>query len=45
MIEAASTSEKSISFYQTTRSNNPEDSHLKKIPDSETIAYFKILLQ
>jgi hypothetical protein len=28
MMEAASTSETSVSFYQTTRRNNPEDSHL-----------------
>jgi hypothetical protein len=29
MMEAASTSEKSVNFYHTTRRNNPEDSHLK----------------
>jgi hypothetical protein len=29
MIEAASTYEMSVSFYQTTRHNNPEDSHLR----------------
>jgi hypothetical protein len=28
MMEAASTCETSIIFYQTTRRNNPEDSHL-----------------
>jgi hypothetical protein len=28
MMEAASTSEMSVKFYQTTRPNNPEDSHL-----------------
>jgi hypothetical protein len=28
MIEAASTSETSVNFYQTTRRYNPEDSHL-----------------
>jgi hypothetical protein len=28
MMEAASTSERSVNFYQTTRRNNPEDSHL-----------------
>jgi hypothetical protein len=28
MKEAASTSETSVHFYQTTRRNNPEDSHL-----------------
>jgi hypothetical protein len=27
-LEAASTSETSVNFYQTTRRNNPEDSHL-----------------
>jgi hypothetical protein len=26
-LEAASTSEKSVNFYQTTRRNSPEDSH------------------
>jgi hypothetical protein len=28
MMEAVSTSETSVNFYQTTRRNNPEDSHL-----------------
>jgi hypothetical protein len=28
MIKAASTSEMSVNFHQTTRRNNPEDSHL-----------------
>jgi hypothetical protein len=28
MMEAASTSETSVNFYQTTRRNTPEDSHL-----------------
>jgi hypothetical protein len=28
MMAAASTSETSVNFYQTTRRNNPEDSHL-----------------
>jgi hypothetical protein len=28
MMGAANTSETSVSFYQTTRRNNPEDSHL-----------------
>jgi hypothetical protein len=28
MMEAASTSETSVNFYQTTWHNNPEDSHL-----------------
>jgi hypothetical protein len=29
MMEAASTSETSVNFYQTTQRNNPEDSHLQ----------------
>jgi hypothetical protein len=29
MMETASTSETSRNFYQTTRRNNPEDSHLR----------------
>jgi hypothetical protein len=28
MVEAAGTSETLVNFYQTTRNNNPEDSHL-----------------
>jgi hypothetical protein len=28
MMEAASTSETSVNFYQTTLRNNPDDSHL-----------------
>jgi hypothetical protein len=28
MMEAASTSETSVNFYQTTLRNNPEDNHL-----------------
>jgi hypothetical protein len=28
MMEAASTSETSVNFYQTTRRYNPEDSHI-----------------
>jgi hypothetical protein len=31
-MEAASTSETSVNFYQTTRRNNPEDSHLHTPP-------------
>jgi hypothetical protein len=30
MMEAVSTSETSVNFYQTTRRNIPEDSHLRK---------------
>jgi hypothetical protein len=29
MMEAPSTYETSVNFYQTTRRNNPEDSHLR----------------
>jgi hypothetical protein len=29
MMDAASTSETSVNFYQTTRRNNPENSHLR----------------
>jgi hypothetical protein len=32
LMEAASTSETSVNFYETTRRNIPEDSHLHKIP-------------
>jgi hypothetical protein len=31
MMEAASTSETLVNIYQSTRRNNPEDSHLQKI--------------
>jgi hypothetical protein len=31
MMKAASTSETSVNFYQTTRRNIPEDSHLKGV--------------
>jgi hypothetical protein len=31
MTDAASTSETSVNFYQTTRRNNPEDSHLRAV--------------
>jgi hypothetical protein len=30
MMEAASTSETSVNFYQTTRRNNPEDTNFRK---------------
>jgi hypothetical protein len=30
MMEAESTSETSVNFYNTKRRNNPEDSHLQK---------------
>jgi hypothetical protein len=31
MMEAANTSETSVNFYQATRRNNPEDSHLQRL--------------
>jgi hypothetical protein len=31
MMEAASTSETSVNFYQITRRNNPQDSHLNDL--------------
>jgi hypothetical protein len=31
MMEAASTSEKLVNFYQTTRRNNPEDIHRENL--------------
>jgi hypothetical protein len=31
MMEAASTSEMLVNFYQTTQRNNPEDSHLRTL--------------
>jgi hypothetical protein len=34
MMEAASTSETSVNFYQITWRNNPEDSHLQKLGKS-----------
>jgi hypothetical protein len=39
MMEAANTSESSAFFYQTTRRNNPKDSHLQKetFPASEPV--------
>jgi hypothetical protein len=35
MMEAARTSETLVSFFQTTRSYNPEDSHIEKSFDFE----------
>jgi hypothetical protein len=32
MMEAVNTSETSVNLYQTTRRNNPEDSHLQDTP-------------
>jgi hypothetical protein len=37
IMEAASTSETSVNFHQTTQRNNPEDSHLPTIPWSKII--------
>jgi hypothetical protein len=34
MMEEASTSETSVNFYQITRRNNPEDSHLHEVSSS-----------
>jgi hypothetical protein len=34
MMEATSTSETSVNFYQTTRLNKPEDSHLLSLSES-----------
>jgi hypothetical protein len=33
MMDAASTSETSVNFYQSTPHNNPEDSHLQNCRD------------
>jgi hypothetical protein len=35
MLEAASTSETLVNFYQTTRRYNPEDSHLHEKSDEK----------
>jgi hypothetical protein len=40
MMEAASTSETSVNFYQTTRRNIPEDNHLNT-RSSENLKYHK----
>jgi hypothetical protein len=39
MMEAASTSETPVNFYQTTRRYNPEDSHLRVYPDLSILHY------
>jgi hypothetical protein len=46
MMEATSTSETSVNFYQTTRCNNPEDSQLHGNEPSSFIKYgeFHLLL-
>jgi hypothetical protein len=47
LMEAASASETSVSFYQTTRRNIPEDSHFKQQEDHvrHLNAYRKIILE
>jgi hypothetical protein len=40
MMKAASTSETSVNFYQNTRRNSPEDSHLLA-----TLKYSEVLFQ
>jgi hypothetical protein len=40
MMKAAGTSETSVNFYQTTRRNNPEDSHLP-FPVCAKIRYWR----
>jgi hypothetical protein len=39
MMEAVSTSETSVNFYQTTRRNIPEDSHLRTRRRENLISY------
>jgi hypothetical protein len=39
-MEAARTSETSVKFYQTTRHNNPEDSHLRTHRRENLKSYF-----
>jgi hypothetical protein len=39
MMEAACTSETSVNFYQTTRHNNPEGSHLHFSLDCDHLGY------
>jgi hypothetical protein len=40
MMEAASTSETSVNFYQTTRRNNPKDSHLHTLRREKLNTHF-----
>jgi hypothetical protein len=37
MMEAVSTSETSVNFYQITRRKNPENSHLQNFPDTPKV--------
>jgi hypothetical protein len=41
MMEATSTSETSVNFYQTAPRNNPEDSHLHT-RRRETLKYYRV---
>jgi hypothetical protein len=41
MMEAASTYEMSVNFYQTTRRNNPEDGHLQNRISSPELLIFR----
>jgi hypothetical protein len=43
MTEAARTSETLVNFYQTTRRNNPEDSHLRKFTSSWQSCFWTII--
>jgi hypothetical protein len=43
MMEAASTSEASVDFYQTTQHYNPEDSHLHHLSVSATDEHVRIM--
>jgi hypothetical protein len=43
MIEAASTSETSVNFYQTTRCYNSEDSHLRTHRRENFILHFSLV--
>jgi hypothetical protein len=51
MMEAASTSETSVNFYQATRHNNKEDSHLQTRhrenlkSDNEIVYYINIMIK
>jgi hypothetical protein len=40
MMEAASTSETSVNFYQTTRRNIPEDSHFRVFFSSQVLEVY-----
>jgi hypothetical protein len=44
MMEAASTSETSVNFYQTTRRYNPEDSHLRTRRRENLKSYIDLLV-